>query len=120
MQRKRESEIAIQSACVKWFSLQYPRNKNLLIHVTNEGKRSYVNGKMLVRAGLIKGVADLILFIAKKGFHGLCVEMKTPSKTSRQSETQKEWQVLVEQQGYKYVVCRNLDEFIEVINDYLQ
>lgn len=120
MYLKKETETTIQQACIKWFSIQYPEDRKLLIHVTNEGKRSYSNGRNLVKAGLIKGVADLILFIPTKEFHGLCIEMKTMSKSSRQTTEQKQWQELVERQGYKYVVCRSLEEFINIVTEYLQ
>ena len=43
--------------------------------------------------------------------------MKT--KTGRQSPEQKAWQAKVEQYGYKYAVCRSLDEFINTIENYL-
>ena len=43
--------------------------------------------------------------------------MKT--KVGRQSESQRNWQKEVERAGNKYVVCRSIEEFIEVVNDYL-
>lgn len=43
--------------------------------------------------------------------------MKQPN--GRQQDSQKEWQKAVESVGNKYVVCRSLEEFIEVVNDYL-
>ena len=120
MYLKKQTEQTIQQACIKWFSIQYPKDRKLLIHVTNEGKRSYYQGKELVKAGLVKGVADLILFKPNKRYHGLCIEMKTPNKNSKQNEAQKEWQQLVEKQGYKYVVCRSLEQFISEIIEYLR
>ena len=119
MYQKKATEMSIQQGCVRWFAMQYPQLRKLLIHVTNEGKRSYVQGKQLVKGGLVKGVADLILFIPNKDFHALCIEMKTQSKSSKQTTEQKEWQTLVETQGYKYVICRSLDDFINEINSYL-
>lgn len=113
-------EIDIQQVCIKWFALQYPKDRKLLVHVTNEGKRSYYQGKQLVKAGLVKGVADLILFKPNKKYHALCIEMKTNNKTSKQTLEQKQWQALVENQGYKYVVCRSLEEFIKVIGEYYE
>jgi len=43
--------------------------------------------------------------------------MKT--EKGKQSPAQIEFQKRVEAQGYKYVVCRSLDEFMMVINEYL-
>ena len=36
-----------------------------------------------------------------------------------QSPAQKEWQAAVESVGYKYAVVRSLEEFIQLINSYL-
>lgn len=43
--------------------------------------------------------------------------MKTDK--GRQSEAQREWQRLIEADGYKYVVARSIEDFIKVVNDYL-
>lgn len=53
------------------------------------------------------------------GFHSLCIEFKTPSKSSRQTPTQKEWQALAEAHGNKYIVCRSLEDFQQVIRAYI-
>ena len=67
--------------------------------------------------GVIKGVADLMLLIPKKGYASLCIEMKTPHGV--QSKFQKEWQREAEKYRNKYVVCRSLQEFIYEVNSYL-
>ena len=36
-----------------------------------------------------------------------------------QKPAQKEWQTIVEAQGYKYCLCRSLAQFKNVISDYL-
>ena len=64
-------------------------------------------------------VADLILLYPSGGFHSLCIEFKTPSKSSRQTPTQKEWQALAEAHGNKYIVCRSLEDFQQVIRAYI-
>ena len=70
--------------------------------------------------GVVAGAADLVLFVPKlsEGCGALCIEMKTPKGT--QSELQKEWQLAVEAQGYKYVLCRSVYEFACVVNGYLK
>jgi hypothetical protein len=62
-------------------------------------------------------VADLILFVKRGEWGALCVEMKT--KKGSQSAEQKAWQKAVETEGYLYKVCRNIDEFIATISEYL-
>ena len=44
--------------------------------------------------------------------------MKTDK--GKQSEAQKEWQKLIERDGYKYVVVRSIEDFIKVVTDYLK
>jgi hypothetical protein len=67
--------------------------------------------------GVVKGVSDTILFLARGEYHALCVEFKT--EVGRQSDAQVEWQRKVEQQGYRYEVVRSLEEFKKLIVEYL-
>ena len=68
--------------------------------------------------GTLAGVSDLILLYPSKGFHALCIEMKT--EKGRQQPSQKIWQRAVEDAGYKYVICRSFEDFMEQINAYLK
>ncbi len=114
----RHEESRLQQACVKWFRLQYPQHARLLFAVPNGGARSHLTGAVLKAEGVVAGVADLILFAPRGGFHALCIEMKT--ETGRQSAVQREWQRAVEAQGYKYALCRSFDEFYELIENYIK
>ena len=69
--------------------------------------------------GAVKGVSDLILLVARGEFNGLCIEMKTNKKSSKQSKEQKQFEAAVIEQGYAYVVPRSFDEFCSVVNGYL-
>ena len=97
-------ESDLQIRCVKWFAYQYQHLRPLLFAVPNGGRRDARTGAILKAEGVHAGVSDLLL---------LC-----PSR-SYQRPSQKEWQEAVEEQGYKYIVCRTLDDFIKDINDYL-
>ena len=131
-------ESIVQQGAVKWFNLQYPQYRGLLVHIPNEGRRTIkvingrpvcIGGAKLKAEGLVKGAADLVLFIPNKFFHGLCLETKVElfdysngkeKKTKTyQSPEQKEWQALVESQGYRYEVYRNIDEFRNIVLEYL-
>ena len=67
--------------------------------------------------GVVAGVADLICLIPRGGHGALLIEMKDAH--GMQKPAQKEWQVIVENQGYLYRVIRSLEEFKELINWYL-
>lgn len=110
-------ESRIQQACVRWFRIQHRKIGNLLFAVPNGGKRGRVTAAILKGEGVVAGVSDLLLLYPTKKYGALCIEMKTPQ--GRQSKSQKEWQALVEKAGYKYVVCRSIDDFMKEVNDYL-
>lgn len=83
----------------------------------NGGRRDAATGAKLKAEGVVPGVADLILDVARGKWHGLRIEMKTP--TGRQSTAQLNYQRAVEAQGYRYEVVRTFEQFIRVIDDYL-
>ena len=113
----KDIEHRIQVSCVKWFRMQNPSLKGNLVAIPNGGCRDVITGKRLKDEGVVAGVADLMLLVASHGYHALFIEMKT--EKGRQSPSQVEFQKNVEQYGYKYVVCRSLDDFMQTINDYL-
>lgn len=112
-------EGKIQAECFQWFWNDFPQYRKLLFHVANENDRADSNaiqGAIRKAMGVVSGVSDLILLVPKGRFHGLCIEMKDEKGT--QKDQQKEWQALVEAQGYRYEVCRSLAQFKEIIKDY--
>ena len=119
LHRKRPGHVEsdLQIRCVKWFSYQYQYLRPLLFAVPNGGRRDAKTGAILKREGVQAGVSDMILLCPNKQYHALCIEMKTHEGS--QSKLQKEWQEAVEEQGYKYAVCRSLDSFIKEVNEYL-
>lgn len=112
-----DEEHRIQCACVNWFRLQYPTHASALFAVPNGGRRDRVSGAKLKAEGVLPGVSDLILLVARGGYHALLIEMKTAK--GKQSPTQKEWARDMAARGYMYIVCHSFDEFREAIDDYL-
>lgn len=115
----RHIESRIQQECVRWFRLQYAGMWNLLFAVPNGGARSKVEASIMKAEGVTAGVSDLILLCPNGAYHGLCIEMKTGEKKSRQTENQIEWMRAVQNVGFKYVVCRSFESFKKEITDYL-
>lgn len=116
--KPRDEEHRLQSACVRWYRMQYPKMKHNLFSVPNGGKRDAVTGAKLKEEGALAGVADLILLKSNRFYGALLIEMKT--KAGRQSESQKEWQRKITADGYKYVVVRSIEDFQREIRDYLK
>lgn len=111
------AEDDLQMQCVTWFRLQFPKFARLLHHSPNGGRRNAREGARFKKMGVQPGFPDLVLLVASQDCHGLFIELK--SATGRQEDSQKEYQELVEAQGYRYVLVRTLDQFRAAINDYL-
>lgn len=130
-QKKVQREGQLQIACVKWFRMQYPAFATLLFHPKNEaesyGKKIAINAA----AGVVPGVPDLILALPsareedigdlsphKAYYHALGIELKY-GHTNQQSAKQKEFQAYWEAAGYKYVLCRSLEEVMQQVTTYM-
>ncbi len=92
--------------------------KITLVHIPNEGKRSYIAGAKLKAIGMQKGFPDLFVPEARNGFHGLFIEMKR-DRTRKPTKEQKEWITLLNEKGYLAVVCYGAAEAIEQIRSYM-
>lgn len=131
-QKKVQREGQLQIACVKWFRMQYPAFATLLFHPKNEaesyGKKIAINAA----AGVVPGVPDLILALPsareedigdlsphKAYYHALGIELKY-GHTNQQSAKQKEFQAYWEAAGYKYVLCRSLEEVMQQVTTYMR
>ena len=112
------NEHKLQVGCVKWFRLAYPRYTLNLFSIPNGGSRNIIEAKRLKDEGVLSGAPDLFLSIAKKDFHGFYIEMKFGK--NRQSENQKKFEKNIVKYGYKYSLCYSLDEFMNLINNYLK
>ena len=123
-QQKRRShgqqEMKIQADCVKVAWNEFPETRCRLFHVKNERERPDANAALGAKAratGIVRGVSDLILMMKRGPYGALCIEMKT--ETGRQSNFQQEWQRIIESEGYKYVVCRSVEQFRSILTEYL-
>ena len=97
--------------------MQFPHMKHNLFAIPNAGRRSVRDGAYMKEEGMLPGVADVALMKANKFFHACFFEFKT--KTGRQSDSQKEWQSKITKDGYKYVIVRSVEEFVNVVYRYL-
>lgn len=122
-------ESHLQQVCVRWFRLAHRDLSPLYFAVPNGQHLSMSQARIAVAEGLTKGVADTLLLVPRKGFHGLCIEYKTEREVWKggkrtltrtyQEPEQREWQKAVEGQGYRYTIVRTFDEFEKTIEEYL-
>ena len=88
-----------------------------LFAVPNGGYRTKTTAALMKAEGQLSGVSDLI-FLKRKGRCGaLLLEAKV--KGNYQSPTQREWQKRIEEDGYIYKVFHSVEEFIDIIDNYL-
>ena len=107
----KHQEAELQKACVRWHSLQYPKDYYLLYMNHQNGKSAAEQGR-LKAMGLVPGVADLtMLSRGRVDFFELKVGK------NKQTETQKEFQQAVEAYGYHYHLVYELDQFINLVNE---
>lgn len=116
--KHKDEEHKLQVSMINWFRLQYPSMRHNLFAIPNGGRRDAATGRRLKDEGVLAGVSDLILLKAIGCYGALLIETKTRKGTQR--ESQKEWESKITADGYKYVIVRSLDEFIEVVTDYLK
>jgi hypothetical protein len=89
----------------------------ILYAVPNGGHRNVIVAAKMKAEGVLSGVPDLCLPVARKGFHGLYIELKAGKNKTTPNQKQVMKQLIAE--GYKCAVCYSLDEFISVVNDYI-
>jgi len=97
---------------------------DLLFAVPNGVKRSKRYMAKLKRQGLKPGIPDMLLPVARWGFHGLFIELKRPAgpghAKGRTSKEQKKWINNLNQQGYSAIVCYGWKETVQTIKYYLE
>lgn len=117
--KTKPTESESQIALMEWSKWMAPRHPELLLlyHIPNEGKRSYRTGAKMKAEGLKSGVPDLCLPVARRGHHGLYIEMKRQG--NKPTENQEWWLEALAHQGYRTTVAYSTDEAINAIRTYL-
>jgi hypothetical protein len=117
--KPRELERPHQVALIKWVRTVrdiYPVLK-LLYAVPNGGDRNLRVARKLKAEGVLVGVADLCLPAARRGYHGLYLEMKSEEGVA--TKEQKEFLRGVLGEGYCAVVALGIDEARETLEWYI-
>lgn len=109
------TEAVEQVQVVQWISEHLP---DICYTASPAGiKTDYGTAKKLKRMGYVAGCPDLIFAEARKGYHGLFIEMKR-EKDYQTSEAQKDFLKKLNDRGYLAVVCPGYDEAVKVLKDY--
>lgn len=100
----------------KWNEGRYPELK-WLFAIPNGGYRHIATAVRLKASGVKKGVFDIMLPVARGGYHGLFIEMKVDK--NKLTESQAEFQQFLIKQNYKASVCYSMEEAKDAIMRYL-
>ncbi len=116
--RNRLEHLA-QVQVIRWVKIledQYPVLK--LFHaIPNGGRRSITTARDLKAEGVRAGMPDLHLPVARGGWAGLWIEMK--SEKGRVSPEQAAMHKLLTEHNNLVIVCRSSNQAIDEIKEYL-
>lgn len=112
-----------QANLIRWTQQPEVRKKypdlKLIYHVPNERQCTPQQGKALKMMGVKAGVPDLCLPVARGGYHGLYIEMKSPEKSARASGNQIWWVEELISQNYAACVCKGWEMARDTILRYM-
>ena len=116
----RHLEDAMQSSVIRWARMRQATAPELemLHHIPNGGRRGVLEAKRLKGQGVVPGIPDLHLPVARGPYCGLWIEMKTA--TGRLSEDQRKIIAMLRAEGHRVEVCRSAADAVEVLEDYMR
>lgn len=115
------SEEAEQTCLFRWahyMSIETCKDLKLLHAIPNGGLRSKTEAARMKAAGVRAGVPDVCLPVARKGCHGLYIELKR-RQGGRISPEQMSWMYDLTAQGYRCMVCKGWEEAAREIAEYM-
>lgn len=120
-QNRNDHEGDEQRLLISQFEVLYPLYSSLLIHIPNGGSRKNAyEGWRLKSQGVKAGVSDLFLPVARDGHFGLWIEFKaSPPYNAAVTESQQEWLLKMQGQGYRAEICMGTESAMAVLSDYL-
>lgn len=104
-----ETESRIHQNCYVDFHNTFPTLRGLLCYNLNNSKNK-IDGARNKSLGLQAGRSDMVLYL-----NGQAIMIEFKNKEGQQSKLQKQWQELLESNGFTYFIIRSLDEFQEKI-----
>ena len=119
--RKYPLESEEQQALFSWARLSertYPELA-LLVHIPNGGYRNMSEAVRFKREGVKRGFPDILLPVARGGYHSLAIELKRIRGSSTSPE-QKQWINALSEQGWKTAICKGWVEARDLIIKYLE
>jgi VRR-NUC domain len=114
-------EQIAQINIINWFGHNFPELADDLHHFANERKCSFMEGRILKRMGVKKGVADFFLAYPQHGYAGLWIELKVG--TNKLTKDQQQFLHRKRQNGYcaiaAYEEKETKETFLYYLSDYI-
>lgn len=116
-----DPEFELQCALMQWRDLNIPRLPALRwLFATFNGIRVNIGlAVKMKRMGNVKGIADVILPVARRGYHALCIELKAPGEKYKQRKEQSEFEAFCKGEGVLYLLADDLQTMTDKIEWYL-
>lgn len=115
------SEFHEQATLFEWAALQAGAIPELdLMFATLNGAALAGGGRqwaILRRAGAKKGIPDIVLPVARGGYHGLLIELKFGS--NKPTKEQAVWLDRLHDEGYMAVACWGWEDARDCVIEYL-
>jgi len=116
-----------QKLIFKWWFKQYPNFDKCLFSSLNgislggSKKRRGITIKSAKAQGMLNGVSDIQLCVARGGYHGMFIELKR-SDGKQYDVTDDQWSFIyaMREQGYYATWCAGHKQAIELITDYME
>ena len=102
----------------KWPELQGLHSSLNGIFIPGPKKLVYKIINHMKAEGMKRGIPDLFLPVARRGYHGLFIEMKRDDKQKPRPE-QVEFMEYAEEQGYRDQVCYGYQDAVDELKWYL-
>lgn len=112
-----KSEDKIQSEVFQAVWNNYPDLRRLFFHIPNGGKRDIREATKFKAIGLVAGIPDLFLSIARGKHHGFYIELKRLG--GKAEPHQLKVHEKMRDQGYKVGVYDNFEECYHEIENYI-
>lgn len=118
--RRNDWEGKEQAHLILEFAQKHPELANRLIHIPNGGFRTKTERWVMSATGVRKGVPDLLLPVARKGFHSLWIEFKASAPHSAPvTKDQQEWLDFLNKEGHSAHLAEGWPEAMTIIDQYL-
>lgn len=110
-----QSEARIQAECVEWFRRNYPGF--IIYHIDNGAQKNAVRASQARAIGILTGIPDLHIPVARRGYNSLYIEMKRPGHKA--TFAQRERMNQLGMYGNLCVVCDSVESFTTAVTSYM-